>query len=347
MTAATRAPRTPGRESTGAGAATTRRALAVAAISAALLLLAVLSTGFGAVPLTPAAVVDGMFGGDHAFIVQQYRLPRIGVCVLAGAALAVAGMLLQSAVRNALASPDVVGVTKGAGLGAMIATVLAPPTALLVAVPVGVVAGALLVTLLLLGVARLVGSRGATLALVGVAIAAIAGAAIQYLMVAHPGYSDQAMVWLAGSVYGSTPTDVAFLAIWLLCCTPFVLVCAARLDLAAFDDDTQGSLGVAPVVNRTLFVCTAVALTAGAVSAVGGIGFLGLLAPHLARLVVGPRARWCVPTTALLGAMLLTLADLTGRLIALPNEIPAGIVAAIAGGPYLLFLLFREARRDG
>lgn len=323
---------------------TIRRTTAVVVIGIVLAILVVASAGFGAVNLSPADVIDGLFGGQQSFIVQQYRMPRIGVSILAGAALAVSGVFLQSAVRNALASPDVVGVTKGAGLGAMLATILVPPAALAVAIPVGVIVGALLVTVLLLGVARLVGSRGATLALVGIAVAALAGAAIQYVMVAFPSYADQAMVWLAGSVYGSTPADVVFLTFWLLCCLPFVVWCAARLDLAAFGDDTQGSLGVAPTANRVLFVTTAVALAAGAVVTVGGVGFLGLLAPHLARLVVGPRARWLVPTSALLGAALLTLADLAGRMVALPNEIPAGIVAAVAGGPYLLFLLLREAR---
>jgi len=325
----------------------TRRAVVIAVLVVALVGLTLASAGFGAVALSPTTVLDGLLGGAQSFIVQQYRMPRIGVAVLAGAMLALAGVFLQSAVRNVLASPDVVGVTKGAGLGAMVATVLTPPAVLWLAVPLGVVAGAALVTVLLLGIAKIVGSRGATLALVGIAIAALAGAAIQYLMVVYPSYADQAMVWLAGSVYGSTPNDVVFLAIWATCCVPLIIVCASRLDLAAFDDDTQGSLGVAPASNRALFVVTAVVLSAGAVVAVGGIGFLGLLAPHLARLLVGARARWLVPAAALLGAALLVLADLTGRIIALPNEIPAGIVAAIAGGPYLLFLLLREARRHG
>jgi iron complex transport system permease protein len=153
------------------------------------------------------------------------------------------------------------------------------------------------------------------------------------------------MVWLAGSVYGSTADDVLLLGVWLLCCAPLVAVCTAGLDLAAFDDDSQAGLGVTPASHRALLVITAVALAAGAVVAVGGIGFLGLLAPHLARLLVGARARWLVPASALFGAILLLLADLLGRIVALPNEIPAGIVAAIAGGPYLLVLLLKETRR--
>lgn len=327
--------------------ATATRFAVVGVIAMILVLLVFAGVGFGAVPLSPATVVEGMLGGEQSFIVQQYRMPRVWVALLAGAALAVSGVLLQSAVRNALASPDVVGVTKGAGLGAMIATIMVPPAALVVAIPVGVVIGAGTVALVLLGVARMVGTRGATLALVGVAVAALAGTGIQYVMVAYPTYADQAMIWLAGSVYGSNPADVIFLLVWLLCCMPLVVVCAARLDLSAFGDDTQSSLGVGAVPNRVFFVITAVALSAGAVVAVGGIGFIGLLAPHLARLIVGSRARWLMPTAAMLGAALLAFADLIGRVVAVPNEIPAGVVAAVAGGPYLLFLLIREARSHG
>ncbi|MFD5215484.1 FecCD family ABC transporter permease [Microbacterium sp. NPDC058345] len=323
------------------------RFAAVAAFAIIIVLLVFASVGLGAVPLSPIAVVEGLLGGDQSFIVQQYRLPRVWVAFLAGAALAVSGVLLQSAVRNALASPDVVGVTKGAGLGAVVATTMVPPSALFVAVPLGVVVGAGSVALVLLSVARIVGSQGTTLALVGVAVAALAGTGIQFAMVASPDSADQAMVWLAGSVYGSTPADVILLLVWLSCCLPLVIFCAARLDLSAFGDDTQSSLGVIATSNRAFFVVTAIALSAGAVVAVGGIGFIGLLAPHLARRVVGFRARWLMPTAAMLGAALLMFADLAGRVIALPNEIPAGIVAAVAGGPYLLVLLIREARGHG
>jgi iron complex transport system permease protein len=321
-----------------------RAAVVLTLLAAGVVALAVAGLAVGAVTLSPAAVVRGLTGGPEAFVVQQYRLPRVLVALLAGAALAVSGALLQAAVRNPLASPDVVGITKGAGLGAMLAAVATPPVARVWAIPLGVVAGAAAVTVVLLVLARYAGSRGAVLALIGVAISALAAAGIEYLMVAFPDDADQAMVWLAGSVYGSTGTDVAVLAVWSLVCLPAVVVAVQRMDLAGFDDDTVGSLGRHPARTRALLVTVAVALAAGAVAAVGGIGFLGLLAPHLARLLVGPQARVLVPAAALIGAALLCLADVAGRLVALPNEIPAGIVAAVIGGPYLLVLLIRETR---
>ncbi|WP_395677163.1 FecCD family ABC transporter permease [Inquilinus sp.] len=318
----------------------------------ALLLLLLAATGLasialGAVPLSIAEIVDGLSGGRNAFIVMQYRVPRILVSILAGAALAVAGMILQGVVRNPLASPDVVGITKGAGLGALLAIILLPPAWQIWAIPVGVLAGAALAAGALLMIGRHLGGGAATLALVGVAIGALAQAAMQFLMVRFPGGIDQSMVWLAGSVYGSTMADVRILAIWLAVCLPGVLALLFLLDLTSFGDDTLTSLGQHPIRIRAVLIVLAVMLTAGAVASVGSIGFLGLLAPHLARILVGPKTRHLLPATALMGALVLCVADLAGRLVALPNEIPAGIVASVIGGPYLLFLLLWDARHHG
>lgn len=328
-------------------AASGGRVLIVAVLGVLSVAVAILSVSVGAVTLSLGDIIAGLRGEVNSFIIQRYRIPRVAVSILAGAALAVSGVFLQAAVRNPLASPDVIGITKGAGLGAMVVTILLPPAAQRWAVPVGVLLGAALVTVVILSVARFVGGQGATLALVGVAIAALAAAALQYLMVVYPQNADQAMVWLAGSVYGSRPADIVLLTGWLLICLPGVILSARRLDLAGLGDDSLRSLGPSPAGTRTLLVTVAVLLACGAVAVVGGIGFLGLLAPHLARLLVGFRARWFVPVSALIGALMLSLADLFGRTIALPNEIPAGIVAAVVGGPYLLFLLLREARNRG
>ena len=326
----------------------TLRATTVCIVLAVLVVgFSLLSMTMGAVPMSLERVVAGLFGGPDAFIISQYRLPRVVVSLLAGAALALAGLLLQSALRNPLASPDVVGITKGAGLGAMLAVIFMPPMLQVWAIPVGVVLGAGVSASLLLAIGRGLGGGVTTLALVGVAIGALAQAAMQYLMVRYPNGVDQSMVWLAGSVYGSTGNDIRALALWLLVCLPPLVIVASMLDISAFGDDTLTSLGIGPNLLRAGLVITAVALTAGAVAVVGSIGFLGLLAPHVAKLLVGPRAMHLVPATALVGALALSLADFLGRLVALPNEIPAGIVASVIGGPYLLFLLLWEARRRG
>lgn len=307
--------------------------------------LALLAMSVGAVSMPIKQVFAGLFGGPDQFIIQEYRLPRVVVSALAGASFALAGLFLQAALRNPLASPDIVGVTKGAGLGALLVVIFVPPALQIWAIPVGVIVGALLATALLLGIARALNSGITTLALIGVSIGALAQAVMYYLMVSYPNSADQSMVWLAGSVYGSTQSDIGFLSLWLLLSLPITLWIATKLDLASFGDDTLTGLGLSGHTLRLALIGGAVILTAGAVASVGSMGFLGLLAPHIARLMVGPRATYLVPSTVLVGALALMLADFLGRIIALPNEIPAGIVTSIIGGPYLLFLLIWEGRQ--
>ena len=318
-------------------------------VGGAMLLLLCLVSLFGimigAVKLGVSEVLAAFGGGKNAFIVMEYRLPRVAISILAGAAFGLAGVFLQGALRNPLASPDVVGITKWAGLGAFSVGLLAPPAWSAWAIPLGVMAGALFGALALLAIGRRFGGSTTALALTGVALGMFAQALIQYVMVLFPSRADQSMVWLAGSVYGSTGADVAALSLWLLVCLPVVVIAAGRLDAGGFGDDTLTSIGFAPPWLRGGLIVVSVLLTGGAVAAVGSMGFLGLLAPHAARLMVGPRSRHLVPLSSLVGALALSIADLAGRVVALPNEIPAGIVAAVIGGPYLVFLLFKEKSR--
>ncbi|MCL6705940.1 iron ABC transporter permease [Pseudomonas sp. R2.Fl] len=316
------------------------------ALVALLAAVAVLGIMAGAVVLGFNDVLTALGGGKNAFIVMQYRVPRIAVSILAGLSFGLAGVFLQGALRNSLASPDVVGITKWAGLGAFVAGLATPPAWTVWSVPLGVVAGALFGAGALLVIGRRFGGA-ASLALTGVALGMLAQALMQYMMVLHPSRSDQSMVWLAGSVYGSTGSDVLILSLWLLACLPAVILASLRLDAGGFGDETLTSIGISPQVLRGGLILVSVLLCAGGVAAVGSMGFLGLLAPHAARLLVGAHARHLVPASALMGALALSLADLIGRVIALPNEIPAGIVAAVIGGPYLVFLLIKETdRRD-
>ncbi|MGC0054627.1 FecCD family ABC transporter permease [Brucella pituitosa] len=325
-----------------------RRAFMTCSLIFVLLVAAsILSIMAGAVRLSLADILTAISGGKNAFIVMQYRLPRVGVSILAGGAFGLAGAFLQGALRNPLASPDVVGITKWAGLGAFCAAMLAPPAWSVWAIPLGVIIGALLGAATLFLIARQFGGSITALVLTGVAAGMMAHALMQYMMVLFPTRADQSMIWLAGSVYGRTLKDVAILAIWLFACLPLVIFAASKLDASGFGDDTLTSIGLPPTMLRGGLVFTSVLLSAGAVAAVGSMGFLGLLAPHIGRLLVGSRSRYLVPASALLGALALCLADLIGRVIALPNEIPAGIVAAVVGGPYLVFLLIKETSRNG
>ncbi|MBP1886392.1 FecCD family ABC transporter permease [Sinorhizobium mexicanum] len=310
-----------------------------------ILAVAVLGMTIGAVMLSIGQVLDGLVGGKNAFIVTQYRAPRVVISILAGAAFGVAGVFLQGALRNPLASPDVVGISKSAGLGAFLAGLFTPPAWAIWSIPAGVVAGAMIGALILLSIGRSFGGGIGALALVGVALGLFAQALMQYVMVLFPTRADQSMVWLAGSVYGSTSVKVIALTIWLALCLPLIVAASLKLDTGGFGDDTLISLGISPGLLRGGLIVVSVLLTAGAVASVGSMGFLGLLAPHAARLLVGARARHLVLVSALIGALTLSAADLVGRIVALPNEIPAGIIAAVIGGPYLIFLLIKEAGR--
>jgi iron complex transport system permease protein len=322
-----------------------RRFIAVG-LGVGVMLLAVASAGLmaGAVTLGAGDVVDAFGGGRYAFIVTHYRAPRVAVSILAGAAFGLAGVFLQGALRNPLASPDVVGIAKWAGLGAFLASLATPPAWASWAVPLGVVAGAMTGAAALLAIGRRFGGV-ATLALAGVALGMLAQALMQYIMALSPSRADQSLVWLAGSVYGSTGADVLVLLVWLAACLPLAIFASLRLDASGFGDDTLTSIGLSSQKLRGSLILASVLLCAGGVAAVGGMGFLGLIAPHAARILVGPRARHLVPASALVGALVLAAADLAGRFVALPNEIPAGIFAAVIGGPYLVFLLLKEGRR--
>lgn len=326
---------------TGAVTSPGRRITSLVLLALAAAVAAVLSLGWGAVFVPPADVVHALISPDApaSFVVRSYRLPRVLCALLVGAALAVAGTMLQRALRNPLASPDVVGVTKGAGLGAVVVIMLVPAATPWM-MPVAVVLGALAAVGILFA---MVGSRRAPaiVALTGIAVGAVFHAIMMFIVVSRPGDVNRAMIWLAGSLYGSTLDQAAVLAMSLLILLPAVLAVAGMLDLTRLADDSVTTLGRDPRRLRLVLVLVSSLLTAAAVAVAGTIGFLGLLAPHIASSLVGHRPRYLLPASALVGALLLTAADLAGRVFAPPSEIPAGIVISVIGVPYLLFLLWR------
>ena len=320
----------------------TPRRFALPALAALLLLAATLSLGWGAVFVPPDQVIAALLSpdADAAFIIRTYRLPRVLCALLAGAVLAVAGALLQAALRNPLASPDVIGVNKGAGLGAVLVIMVVPTATWLL--PVAAVAGALAAVGVLFSVVdRRRGS--AIVALSGIAVGAVFQAITMLIVVASPGDANRSMIWLAGSLYGSTIAQAIGLAIAATVLLPAVVRAARDIDLMRLSDESLTTLGRDPRRMRIAWVVLAALLAASAVAVVGTIGFLGLLAPHLAASLVGHRPRALVPTAALAGALLLVCADLAGRVVATPSEIPAGIVVSIIGVPYLLSVLWKGA----
>lgn len=306
----------------------------------------VINMGQGAYPIAPVDVVRTVLGQetgnpDHLFIIKTLRLPRMLVALLVGVALATSGTILQGLLRNPLASPEVVGVNAGAALAAVTLIVLVPtaPAALL---PPAAFAGAALPALLIYLLART--GRGAPLRLilVGVGIAAIASALTTAIVTfGRILQVSQALIWMAGSVYGRGWEQLWQLVPWLALFLPAAWVAARHLNALSLGDEVAGGLGSRVEALRGLLLLVAVALAGVAVATAGSIGFVGLMAPHLARRLVGPSHEGLLPAAGLVGGLLVVLADLAGRTLFAPIEIPCGIITAIVGAPYFLYLLAR------
>jgi ferric hydroxamate transport system permease protein len=314
------------------------------------------------VGLATAAVVVGMLLGDTVMLlgdianwlldetgpaytfVLESRLPRVLAALLAGASLAVAGTAVQAVCRNPLAEPGLLGITAGAGLGAVTLITLAPAAGTWGIT--GVAGAAALATFALVyGLAWRGGLSSDRLVLIGIGVSAAATALITLIIVAtDPWNTTKALTWLSGSTYGRSLGQVAPVAGALLLLTPILAVGARRLDLLSLDDDTPRVLGMGLERSRLLVLGAAALLTATAVSAIGVVGFVGLVAPHIARALVGGLHVRTLPVAALVGAVLVSLADTLGRTVLAPAQVPAGLVTALIGTPYFVYLLWRSRR---
>lgn len=338
----------------GGETARPRGAWATAAVLVALLALAaVFSATVGSVSLSPPELLGALGLGPRAdatarTIVLQIRLPRIALAATVGAALAGAGTVFQGLFRNPMADPYIIGVSAGAALGATAAIVLNVSFAILGVSAVTLLAfvGALLVTLL---VYRLAWFRGDVvvehLLLAGVAVGAFLAAIISALQLLGGESLQQVLFWLMGGFSGRTWDHVGLAAPYVVAGFIVAAVLARDLNLLVLGDETARALGVQTNRVRALLIAAGSLMAAAGVAVSGLIGFVGLVVPHLMRLLVGPDHRRLLPVAALAGALLLLLADTVARTIAPPTEIPVGIVTAALGAPFFLFLLRRHRRR--
>ncbi|GAA2488922.1 siderophore ABC transporter permease CdtC [Streptomyces gobitricini] len=328
-----------------------RRAPAYAvALGGGLVALAVavaVSLRVGDVEISWSQLGAALFGSAEQITeaVVDYRLPRVLVAALAGACLAVAGAAVQSVVRNPLAEPGLVGVTGGASLGA-IAVIVAAPSAPMVALPAAAGAGGVLMLALVVLVARGSGKDGRSgldptrVVLVGLGAAATSMALVNIMVVSVQMNISSALGWLAGSTYARDFSALGWLALPAL--VAVVLVIAARpVNLLSLGDELPRALGLELGRARLLVLGAGAVLAAGTAAAVGAVGFVGLVAPHLARRIVGNNTARMVPMAAVLGAVLVVSSDALGRWLLAPTEIPVGIVTALVGAPYLVWLLRR------
>ncbi|HEC2178767.1 TPA: iron chelate uptake ABC transporter family permease subunit [Staphylococcus delphini] len=298
---------------------------------------AILSLSAGAVWISPITVIKEVWSGDN-FILSEFRVPRMLLGILVGAALAISGAVIQGVIRNPLASPDVIGITKGASLAAVI-VIIVFPTAPLFVLPVASFIGALVISLMLSLLISWKGIKGSQLALIGMAIGAVAMALVQYLLIRNPMEANIALVWLTGSLFGRSMDHVLTILPWLIVAIPVIFLYARKLDVLHLGEEVATALGTPVQRTKMILLFASVMLAGAAISVVGGLSFLGLIAPHIARSLVGHQHRHIVAMSGLVGALLMVIADGLARIIAPPIDIPVGVLIAIIGAPYFLYVL--------
>lgn len=310
------------------------------------LMVGVLKVAQGEYPIPPLDVLKTLLGlptenPDYPFIIHTLRLPRTLVAFGAGVGLAISGTLLQCLTRNPLADPAIIGVNAGAGVAAVL-LILLVPTVSTFALSVSAFAGAALVTFAIYLLAWKQGSSPIRLILVGVGLTAALSAVTTVLITfGEVNGAGQALVWLAGSVYGRGWEHVTALFPWLSVLVPLSWMLSRPLNVLNLGDDLARGLGLSLEWQRGYVILLSAALAGVSVATAGTLGFIGLIAPHLGRQFVGPGHEGLIPVAALIGGLLVVLADWLGQALFAPLEFPCGVMLAIIGAPYFLYLLVR------
>ena len=273
------------------------------------------------------------------FTLMEYRLPRAVLAILLGGALAISGVLVQSVVRNPLASPDILGINNAAGLVAVSVLMFLPNLAFYW-MPIFAFLGGVL-SFVILWIVCGFNFRPIKMAIIGVALSALWAAISHYLMLTNPVEINTAMLWLTGSLWGRSWSYLNVVLPWLVVLLPLPFIFCRDLDTLGLGENKASTLGVTVNKVQISVLVLAVALSTTAVAICGPIAFLGLVAPHLARRLVGGRHRTLLPAALIICALLLQLSDILARVIDPPTELPAGILTAIIGAPYFFYLLMR------
>jgi len=319
-----------------------------------------LSMGAASLPggLAARAVLSGLPGlggiaGDltdaQRTIIFELRLPRLVLALLVGAALAMSGVVMQAFFQNPMAAPSIIGVSSGASLGATVAVVLGLQVTVggLSAIPIVAFIGALGVTGLVYVLSRRVGRTPVgVLLLTGIAMGSMMSALAALLLVTgqDPTHRDldQVVYWMLGSVAGRGWSHVMMILPWVIVGGGLTCAFGRDLNLLALGDEVARYLGLDVERVKIVLLTLASLLAAAAVAVSGVIGFVGLIVPHLMRIVVGPNNRLLIPASALAGAALLAAADLVARTMVAPTEVPVGIITSLLGAPFFLYLLHRR-----
>ncbi|WP_073215940.1 FecCD family ABC transporter permease [Streptomyces sp. NBRC 110465] len=327
------------------------RYVLVLGVLAALLAVAVLAAlALGSVRIPPGQVLDILTGRAEASpfrtIVLDVRLPRVLLGIVVGAGLAVIGTVLQALVRNQLADPFLLGVSSGASTGAVLVIVLGIGASLAttVTIPAAAFAGALLSLLLVYTLARGGGITTSRLVLAGVAVSYVLSALTSLILVtsARADHLQEVLYWTLGGLGAARWDMLALPAVTLAAGTAVLLTLARPLDLLLVGEEGATVLGLDTARFRAAVFVLASLMTGVLVAYSGAIGFIGLMVPHMARMAVGAAHRALLPVVALGGAVFLLLADLAARTLAAPQDIPVGVLTALTGGPFFLWMLRRR-----
>ncbi|MCR5288816.1 MAG: iron ABC transporter permease [Treponema sp.] len=277
-------------------------------------------------------------------IIMNIRIPRILTGVLVGINLAIAGVMLQAMLRNPMASPNVIGVNSGAGLGAVIMMTLFPHS--LTFIPLAAFAGAMITSILIYVISEIPGqSRTVHIVLAGVAISSLLKAVTSALMMLNSDILEITYSWLQGSLSGRGWNELTLIVPYTLVGSLGAIFISPKLNLFSLGDETASSLGLRIRLYRFLVMILSSVLAGSAISAAGTIGFIGLVAPHCARIVIGGDNRYLLPLSGIFGGILLVFSDMLARTVFKPVELSVGIVTAILGAPFFLWLLFGKAKR--
>ncbi|MBY0202358.1 FecCD family ABC transporter permease [Paenibacillus cucumis (ex Kampfer et al. 2016)] len=317
-----------------------------ALMTAVLFLIAlvfILSLRFGATPVTFREIID-QFQAQSGTI-YELRLPRVLCAMLVGIAASVAGAILQTVLRNPLASPDVIGATAGGGLVTVVIILLAPLTPA-IWLPFYSMAGSATASLIIFLLAyRRQGTSMIRLALVGIAVSSALQAIIKMLIVKYAMSSSQALVWLKGSLYARSLQHVEMLWPWTAAGLLAAMLLVRYLNVLKLDESVLVSLGTRVRMVRTVLLIVALALSASSASISGNLSFVGLIIPHLSHKLVGENFIRSLPFTAALGALLVMLGDMIGRILIPPMEIPVGIITSLIGAPYFVYLIIKQGQK--
>ncbi|MEE1744221.1 MULTISPECIES: iron ABC transporter permease [unclassified Streptomyces] len=324
-----------------------RRALATAAAVAALLVAVLLSLAVGARSIPPSEVFDVLLHGGHsdnAEVIRNMRVPRTLIGLMVGAALAIAGTVLQGITRNPIADPGILGISQGASVGVVLAIAFAGVHSLTGYVWFGF-AGAAIASVAVYAIASS-GRGGATpvkLALGGAAINALLVSVVSAVLTTKASALDEFRFWQVGSLGGREAEVAGQIWPFMLVGVVLVLFVARGLDALALGEDVAKGLGQNVATVRIVGGIGATVLTGVGVAAAGPIAFIGLAVPHIARAVVGSDHRWVLPMAALIGPVMLLVSDVIGRIVFPPSEVPAGVMTALIGVPFLVALVRRKA----